>query len=319
MNKNANMKTTKWDVVTVGDVFLDLVMTGFRNWPQPGEEAFAKELRREIGGGAAITACGLSRLDQRVALLAMIGKDSGWLTERLTEFKVSPDLLLVNHQDSGGLTMSISTAQDRALFTYTGANRELQPVLLTNPAIRQELTRARHVHLALPANPGLLSTLSKPLREAGITLSLDVGWQPDWLNNRRNLQALRELDLFMPNQREAELMTKQSEPEGMLRAFAKAGLRGVALKLGERGSMLLWEDKVYSCPPMAVKSRDTTGAGDCFDAGFLHAWLAGASPMERLQLGNVCGALSTQQLGGVDGLPTSRQLKSSRLKAYKKA
>jgi len=115
------------------------------------------------------------------------------------------------------------------------------------------------------------------------------------------------------------LMTKQSEPDAMLRAFAKAGLRGVALKLGARGSMLLWEDRVYNGPPLAVKTRDTTGAGDCFDAGFIHAWLAGASPLERLQSGNVCGARSTQQLGGVDGLPTPRLLKASRLKGYKKA
>lgn len=309
----------KLDVITVGDVFLDLVMTGFRTWPQPGEEAFAKELRREIGGGAAITACGLSRLDQRVALLAMVGHDANWLVERLSEFAVTSELLLVNQQDSSGLTVSVSTLQDRAFFTYAGANSELQSLLMTNPSVRQTLTGARHVHLALPAMPALISTLAKPLREAGTTLSLDVGWQPQWLGNRRNLQALGEIDLFMPNEREAELMTKQSEPELMLRAFARAGLRGVALKLGERGSMLLWEEKVYSCPPPAVKSRDTTGAGDCFDAGFIHAWLAGGEPLQWLQSGNICGALSTQQLGGVDGLPTPRQLKASRLKSYKKA
>lgn len=313
------METTKqWDVITVGDVFLDLVMTGFRTWPQPGEEACAKTLRRELGGGAAITACGLSRLDRRVALLAMIGKDADWLVARLAEFAVTPELLLVNQQEATGLTVSVSTAQDRALFTYPGANRELQSSLLTEPSVRQALTAARHVHLALPAIPALLSTLSRALRQTGITLSLDVGWQADWLRNRSNLQALSAIDLFMPNQREAELMTKQAEPEAMLRAFAKAGVRGVALKLGARGAMLLWEDKIYSCPPPAVKPRDTTGAGDCFAAGFLHAWLAGGAPLEWLQAGNVCGALSTQQLGGVDGSPTSRQIKAARLKAYKK-
>jgi len=250
--------------------------------------------------------------------LAMVGQDASYLVQRLSEFAVSSELLLVNQQDSTGLTVSVSTAQDRAFFTYAGANRELQSLLLTNPSVRQSLAGARHVHLALPAQPALLSTLSKSLRPAGVTLSLDVGWQPDWLDNRRSLQTLRDVDLFMPNEREAELMTKQSEPEAMLRAFAKAGLRGVALKLGERGSMLLWEDKVYSCPPVAVKPRDTTGAGDCFDAGFLHAWLAGGGPLEWLQSGNVCGALSTGQLGGVEGFPTSRQIKASLHKTYKK-
>ncbi len=308
----------RWDVITVGDIFLDLVMTGFRTWPQPGEESFTDQLRREIGGGAAITACGLSRLDLRVALLAMIGKDADWLIERLSEFNVTPDLLLVNHENSTGLTVSVSTAKDRAFFTYTGANRELQSLLLTNPSIRQGLASARHVHLAVPAAPAVISTLAKSLRHAGVTLSLDVGWQPAWLSKRSNLQSLGELDLFMPNEREAALMTKQSEPEAMLRTFDKAGVRGVALKLGARGSMLLWEENIYHCPPPVVKTRDTTGAGDCFDAGFIHAWLAGTAPLQWLQTGNVCGALSTGQLGGVDGFPTARLLKASLLKTYKK-
>lgn len=309
----------KWDVITVGDVFMDLVMTGFRAWPQPGEEAFAKELRREVGGGAAITACGLSRLNQRVGLLAMVGQDGDWLVERLSECGITSELLLLNREESTGLTVSISTARDRAFCTYAGANRELQALLLTEPHIRQRLAEARHVHLALPVIPALLSTLAKSARQGGCTLSLDVGWQPEWLGNRRHLQALREVDLFMPNEREAELMTKQSDPEAMLRAFAKAGVRGVALKLGERGAMLLWEDQVYTCPPLlAIKPRDTTGAGDCFDAGFIHSWLAGGEPLEWLQAGNVCGALSTQQLGGIDGFPTVRQLKTSLLKTYRK-
>lgn len=308
----------QWDVITVGDVFQDLVMTGFRTWPQAGEEAYAKALRREVGGGAAITACGLSRLNMRVALLAMIGGDGGWLTERLAGCGVASELLRVNQQDSTGLTVSVSTAQDRAFFTYAGANRALQSLLLTKPSVRQPLPQTRHVHLALPAQPALISTLVKSLRPAGVTLSLDVGWQPEWLANRSNLRALREVDLFMPNEREAELMTKQSDGEAVLRAFAKAGLRGVALKLGGRGSMLLWEDQIYRCSPITVKPRDTTGAGDCFDAGFLHAWLAGGAPVAWLQSGNVCGGLSTQQVGGIEGFPRLQQLRASLRKNYGK-
>lgn len=308
----------QWDVITVGDVFLDIVLTGFHTWPQAGEEACAKALRRDLGGGAAITACGLSKLGRRAALLAMMGRDADWLVARLSEFGVTPELLLVNQQDATGLTVSVSTAADRAFFTYPGANRELQAMLLITPSIRQTLAAARHVHLALPAVPPLISTLSKALRQAGVTLSLDVGWQAQWLRKRHNLQALSHIDLFMPNEREAELMTKQAAPEAMLRQFAKAGARGVALKLGARGAMLLWEDQIYSCPPLAVKPRDTTGAGDCFDAGFIHAWLNRSAPEEWLESGNVCGALSTQQLGGVDGFPTVRQLKTARRQAYKK-
>jgi sugar/nucleoside kinase (ribokinase family) len=47
-----------------------------------------------------------------------------------------------------------------------------------------------------------------------------------------------------------------------------------------------------------VEPLDTTGAGDSFDAGFLHAWLGGEPLEAALRLGAACGALSTLGLGG---------------------
>jgi sugar/nucleoside kinase (ribokinase family) len=55
---------------------------------------------------------------------------------------------------------------------------------------------------------------------------------------------------------------------------------------------------------MPVEPVDTTGAGDSFNAGFVRAWLEGADLWESLRWGAVCGALSTQRLGGIDGQPT---------------
>jgi integrase len=51
-----------WDVVVVGDFFMDTVMTGFFELPRMGEEAFAQTLRQEVGGGDALTA---RRMTQR--------------------------------------------------------------------------------------------------------------------------------------------------------------------------------------------------------------------------------------------------------------
>ena len=55
---------------------------------------------------------------------------------------------------------------------------------------------------------------------------------------------------------------------------------------------------------MPVEPVDTTGAGDSFNAGFLRAWLDGGTLLDCLELGAVCGALSTRAVGGVDGQPT---------------
>ena len=88
------------------------------------------------------------------------------------------------------------------------------------------------------------------------------------------------------------------------------GLPRVALKLGKDGAALLWDGEISMQKPGATESVDTTGAGDCFDAGFLYAWLSGMKPAECLKAGAVCGELSTRELGGIAGFPSKEELET---------
>lgn len=293
-----------WEVVTFGDVFIDLVMSGFPRWPEPGEEVLAQSLVREAGGGAAITACALARLGRRVALVAAVGADSGWFRQRIEGCGVDGSLLLIDEVNPTATTVAISTREDRSFFTYPGANIRLAG-MLEDEATISLLKQARHVHLASAIPPARLPEVARRLREAGTTISVDVGWVESWLRSPESLVALREVDLFMPNEREGWAMTGETDPERMLRAFEAAGIGRVALKLGAAGAMLLDGDRiVHGAPelPDGFKVIDTTGAGDCFDAGFISAWIDGESPEICLRLGNLCGSRSTMTPGGI-GIP----------------
>jgi sugar/nucleoside kinase (ribokinase family) len=57
-------------------------------------------------------------------------------------------------------------------------------------------------------------------------------------------------------------------------------------------------------PAYPVEVKDTTGAGDTFDGGFLAAWLAGKSLQECLRFGAACGGLTTTIMGGFNGQPS---------------
>ena len=297
-----------WDVITVGDVFVDIVMSGFAVLPKLGEEVECEQLQYEAGGGAAITACGLAKLGCKTAMLAVVGnEDSDWFRHRLMNCGVDVSHLRLHESEPTATTVSVSTNKDRAFFTYRGANKRL-PALLADPSFRQTMQQARHVHLASAIAPEALLELATELHAAGTTLSVDVGWSKVWLQDKRSLHALKAVDLFLPNEREAELMTGEVKPEMMLQAFTDAGLRTVALKLGAGGSALLHEENFYFAAPHNVAALDTTGAGDCFDAGFLFAWLNGKDPAECLRVANLCGALSTRALGGIASFPNSNEI-----------
>lgn len=60
----------------------------------------------------------------------------------------------------------------------------------------------------------------------------------------------------------------------------------------------------------AVRVVDTSGAGDAFAAGFLHAWLGGEVPERALAFANAAAALSTRAYGAQAGLPTAAEVES---------
>ena len=297
------------DVMVVGDLFTELVMSGFSSWPgRAGEELFAERFCRESGGGAAITACGLAKLGAKVGVVGVVGETDGqWLIDRLESRGVNTSAVQRSSREPTAVTVSISSATDRTFLTYMGANREL-PAMLQQIASRGEFAKARHVHLAFAPKPAEAGNLFREIIAQGCTLSVDVGWHPEWLSDADCREALRNVNIFFPNEREAALMTGETEPRRILQGFEKMGHRIVGLKLGPAGAGLLYDGRITFCDPITVQSVDTTGAGDCFDAGFLFAWLRGDDPQNCLKAGTICGALSTKSLGGIAGFPTVAEM-----------
>ncbi len=297
----------RWDVALFGDSFTDHVLSGFAHWPQPGEESFAQSYFREAGGGAVNTACGLARLGRKAALFSAAGRADGeWLVQRIQQFGVDTSGMRLGDLPTG-LTISVSSPADRAFFTYRGVNAELDN-LLPDEALGRFLAQARHVHFAFaPELETALNVFGK-LREAGCTISLDTGWHDEWLRDPSNFDVIAATDVFFPNEREAEALTGAREPSAMLDFFARRGARCVAIKLGRRGAVMVAAGERYTCSGFDVRTVDTTGAGDAFDAGFIHALLDEQPLQRRLEIACLCGALSTRASGGLQALATREEL-----------
>jgi ribokinase len=299
--------TKFWDVAVAGDIFVDHILSGFERWPGPGEEHFTDEYVREAGGGAAITAAALARLGKNVAVFAMVGVQDEWLEERLNSFGVRLDALR-RTATATAVSVSISTREDRTFFTWPGANAGLQQYLI-EPETRLALTKARHVHFATPIARELAATLFPQLHAAGCTLSLDLGHHPEWLRDPRNWLTCAEVDFFLPNEKEAQIMAGNADPEQLLNALRSKGIENIVLKLGRMGAIATLHGKTYSAKPPSVNAVDTTGAGDAFDAGLIDAFLDQATPDEMLQRACICGSLSTRKSGALNALPNREELK----------
>jgi sugar/nucleoside kinase (ribokinase family) len=200
----------RYDVAVVGEIYEDHVFTGFQAWPKPGEEVFTSEYIREVGGGGAITACSLAKLGRKVCLVGTVGaEDRPWIDRRLSSFGVLIDGL-VSGSGRSGVTVSLSVIEDRSFFTYIGENSRLEAQLSRDPVVEM-LLASRHAHFAMPITAPVAQQLISRLQAAGCTISLDVGHHAEWLRDYANHSTRAKVDYFLPNQREAELLSGNTD------------------------------------------------------------------------------------------------------------
>jgi sugar/nucleoside kinase (ribokinase family) len=304
----------RYDTAVAGEIYVDHILAGFTEWPQPGEEVFTQEYMQEVGGGAAITACALARLGRSVSLIGAVGaKELSWLERRLSSFGVSSSHLRTG--DGGtGVTISVSSKIDRMFFTYVGENARLEEQL-GDAAVLQHLTEARHVHFATPLTVRLADSLLPLLHAAGCTTSLDVGHQVAWLNDPANLRTCAAVHYLLPNEREAKLICDGSA-EAYLDFTCRNNWPSGIVKLGAQGAAMRIGDTIDRTGPLRVQAVDTTGAGDAFDAGFIDGLLDDAPGEVCMRRGCVCGGLSTRAVGALQGLSTRDELRQCYKESY---
>jgi sugar/nucleoside kinase (ribokinase family) len=305
-------------VAVVGEFFIDEIFSDFTSMPKLGEESFARRFHRDVGGGAAITACGLAKLGTKVSVFGVVGKSDGeWVVDRLRSCGIDCSGLQNHPAEPTGVTVSVSTREDRAFFTYYGANLTLER-LIRRPATAALLAEYSHVHFACApdseADKKLFIALDRKTQ-----ISIDVQSHASWLTRPESLDILRHCDMFFPNEREGSWISAEMESHEILLRLRDKGLRGVGLKMGGKGAALLWGRRQFLTDPFPVETLDTTGAGDCFDAGFIFARLRGDNPQRCLEVANICGALSTRALGGIAAFPSLDELAEceSQLEALK--
>ncbi len=299
------MSDKEFDVIVVGDVCADLVLSGDVTPAFGQKEKLIDSARLTLGSSAGIFACGASRLGLRTAILGVVGDDEfgAFMRRGLAEHGVNSDRIVVDPQLKTGLTVILSRGEDRAMLTYSGSISALRFDHLD----LSFLPRARHLHLAcyflLDSLRADVSKLFHRARMLGLTTSLDTNYDPSERWDSGLGDALARTDVFFPNEIEARAIAGETDPRVALAHLARM-VPTVALKLGALGSMAQHGAEIVSVPALPISVVDTTGAGDTFDAGFLRGWLA-RWPLDRcLRLAGACGSLSTRSAGGTVSQPT---------------
>jgi sugar/nucleoside kinase (ribokinase family) len=295
-------------ILIAGELNLDLILQNYRSFPALGREVLVDDVTLTMGSASAICACGLARLGNAVTFAGKVGADfwGDLCKSKLAAFGVDISRVMLEPALKTGLTVSITSPTDRALVTYLGTIAALR----ASDFRRESFSGFQHLHISSffmqqGLRPGIRQLLGLA-SECGLTTSLDPGYDPDEKWGRDLVDALGGVDVFFPNEVELEGVTGLRDREEALRSVANERTLTVA-KLGADGCMALQDGNIVATPAFQVDTVDTTGAGDSFNAGFLHAWLRGAPLGDAMTFAAACGAISTLAAGGTSAQPTEEE------------
>ncbi len=294
----------RFDVTIAGELNLDLILYGLPEQLPPERELLADRMMLTLGSSSAIVAHNLSALGSRVGFQSRIGDDPlGKIAlERLQQGGVDiSQVRRVPSLTTTGLTVILHHEAWRNILTYAGTIAETS----WDDLDLDYLADSRHFHFSSyylqRALRPRVGELFQRLKAKGLTISLDTNDDPEdrWEGGLH--EVLRHVDVFLPNEREAckAAGTDDDDLEAAIRILSKH-VPLVVVKLGRKGALAQRGAERLTSAPMQVVAVDTVGAGDSFDAGFLHEYVRGSDLPTCLASGNRAGALSTTRPGGTE-------------------
>jgi sugar/nucleoside kinase (ribokinase family) len=296
-----------YDVLLPGDYFFDLIYTGLPEFPVLGREIFTEGIIA-TGGAMYITAASLHRLNVNAGWVACFGNDyySQYVRELAQKEGIDLTRAVNLDQPYQRVSTSLPYQGERAFVSYM----EPPPIDL-NAHWLNTMQRCNfgHLHLGGILLLDELMPLVESARAHDATVSMDCQDMPDLHSVCVWQSVLSQVDIFMPNAREALAITATSAVNSALHQLME-WTRIVVIKDGANGAWIGSEGTIVHVPAInAGPVIDTTGAGDCFNAGFLLGYVVERAPLQRCaQYGNICGGLSVTQVGGATGAPTREQL-----------
>lgn len=298
------------DVLCVGIAVADAVGKPVDRIPEKARLALFDRLELHTGGCAVNCAIALSKLGVPPGVVARVGNDAfgNFLISELKKYNVDTRGIRRDPEHSTSFTFIMVDSEGERRFLHTlGTNA----CFCLDDIDLSLLDETKLVHVAgtylLPTFDGeQCAEFLKISKNKGITTCMDTAFN-DRVEDYFSLAepCLPHLDIFLPSIEEAEKITGKKQPQDMAQFLVDKGVGIVVIKLGSEGSLVLTDSVRERVPIYRVPVVDTSGAGDCFVAGFLTAYLEGQELVECAKFGNAVAAHCIQAMGCTAGV-TSR-------------
>ena len=300
------------EILCIGVALVDSIIRGFDPEPVSASGYRAETGMLAAGGEAVNQSAAAARLGMKAGILCALGKDAAGdlVVSTLERAGVSTDRIIRPDDCSTPVTtMFVRENGERKSITNLAHRYNFHPekylsfLAGTRAVILGSLFRAPF------DDPEIISAVVRGARDTGAIVFADTK-----LPNFRTLtlEDLRDtlplISYITPNEDEARYYTGKETPEEMAEVFLGYGIRNVIIKRGGMGCYFRNAETELRLPAFPVHAVDSTGAGDCFIAGFASEILRGSTDEEALRFANACGAICTTAAGAGTALKSRDQV-----------
>jgi len=298
------MKPARPTVLVIGSSNTDFVIACPR-LPRPGETLLGGDFRQFPGGKGANQAVAAARAGARTVFVGACGQDDlgRAALAALRREKIDLRRVALRRDLSSGIALILvgGKSRENMIAVARSANDSLSTADVA--AARPAFAKAHAILAQLEIPLEAVTAAAALAREHGIPFLLNpspVRAVPTAL--------LRLVDTIIPNEHEAALLTKETDPIAAGRRFLKRGCRRAVITLGARGALLVDGEGHRHFPAPKVKPVDTVGAGDCF-AGWLATGIAEGLPIaEAIARALRAASLSTTRSGAQPCFPLRAEI-----------
>jgi ribokinase len=299
--------------VVAGSLNMDFVVTVDR-LPSAGETMLGRDFRMIPGGKGANQACAAGKLggdSVAVRLIGRVGCDVFADHLKASLAAAGVDVTAVHatrSQPTGVALIWVDRQGQNSIVVASGANHELAAGDVE--AMRKSFRGAAVALFQLEIPLATVEAALKIAREEGAITVLDPAPAQPLAPG-----LLAQVDILTPNESEALILCGRAparvsldEARGLAESLRRMGTPTVILKLGEQGCLLLNETGLRHFPAYAVEVRDTTAAGDTFNAALAVALAEGRLIEEAIPFANAAAAISVTRLGAQASAPTRAEI-----------
>ncbi|MGB7450168.1 MAG: ribokinase [Ornithinimicrobium sp.] len=286
------------EIVVFGSLNADLTVR-VQRFPEPGETLSGSELVTAPGGKSSNQAAAAAVLGSSVRLVGAVGADShgSFLLEQAGEAGVDTSGVSQERDHATGSAMIVvDAAGENTIIVSPGANGRH-----TAESVRaSDIGEADVLCLCLEVPLEAVEAAVEQGRSVGARVVLNLSPYAEVPD-----AVLRGTDVLLVNEREAELVTGDSQDgdwSSTLGRLAELGVEHAVVTLGADGAVVLdataaEPDRVVTVDSPKVEAVDTTGCGDAFTGALAHALASGHSLVEACEVAAQVGALAATREG----------------------